>query len=154
MFTALSRHAKLLALIPVPLRDLVGCHINLRGDLHLRAVGPVGILVEVLGKNTHLVAILPHSPTRLPLVHVILLEDHACLCNVLLGRHGNTSLPKCVYCLQEVMLRDWVLHYISVFGLKIHGRVSVAATLVLSLLIAPASDRTHRGECLHLRRLL
>ena len=48
VLAALCWHTELLALVPVPLGDLVGRHIDLRGDLHLGGVRPVRVLFKVL----------------------------------------------------------------------------------------------------------
>ena len=63
---------------------MVGRHPNLRGDLHLDSVSPVGVLVEVSLQNGHLRRVLAHAFSLLPLVHVLLLQHQPHFRHVLL----------------------------------------------------------------------
>ena len=74
---AISWHAQLLALVPVPLGDLVGSHADLGRNLHLGGIRPVWIPVEIFLEDAHLDRLLAHSSTLLPVVHVVLVEHEA-----------------------------------------------------------------------------
>ena len=69
---AISCHASLLSLVPVPLRDLVWRHAYLRCDLHLGGVGPVWIPIEILLQYSHLDRFFAHASALLPVIHVVL----------------------------------------------------------------------------------
>lgn len=120
----LCRHAQLFALVPVPLGHLVRGHVNARRDLHLRRIRPARIPVEVISQDVHLVRVLAHTPTWLPLFHVVMLEKHARLCNVLLVRHGDTRLLQSIH--GEGELEGWV------FG-DIKGRCPRSLSFILRL---------------------
>ena len=70
---ALSGDVMQSALVPVPLRDLVHCHADLLSDLHLLAVGPDRLLVELLAQDLHLPLFLTHAVALAPIRHVFLI---------------------------------------------------------------------------------
>ena len=68
------------ALVPVPLGNLVNGHADLLSYLHLLAVGPDGLLLELLAQDLHLPLFLTHTVALAPTLHVflILLLSHQC----------------------------------------------------------------------------
>ena len=70
---ALSGDVVQSALIPVPLGDLVHCHADLLSYLHLLAVGPDRLVVELLAQDLHLPLFLAHAVALAPIRHVFLI---------------------------------------------------------------------------------